>query len=478
MAAPAVIAAARRDPNLFIEYVLNLEQAPLHEEMQHHYSAHPEGPCGVGAPRGHAKTVQTCGRVAWEIGHAPAARWKYIQSTDTEAAKSVEFVKNIIESERYRQVFPRIEPDPDMWGKTAFRVVSNEIHRDPTLEARGIFGHAGGRWTDLVADDVCDLENAVRRSALRLQVIEAWHNTWMKMGTGDRRRVWCVFTPWHVSDLTAEWRVELARDNRLLWRPCVGTRSPWPGAFSEARLSEERRLNPIAYARAYLLEPLSSKTLVFPAEWLEGSFFEQLPQGRDGYWAMLLDFAFTEKDDRPGHEPDWSVALVAFVDRFGHGWVHDMLRVRATFPEFKRAAIALGVRWRVKRAKGEATAGQRGLVQQMNEDAPFPVEAIDRISDKVLRASQMQPFVSGGRFHILAVRSGGVLLPVPALRKLYDEMVEFPSGDHDDTVDAAVDVMEMAMAAGSAQVRPVKRIENPWPDVRESEFFAGVGAPR
>lgn len=457
----AFLQACRTDPNTFTEYVLDVQQAPIHREIQSHYTDHNEA--GIGVHRGAGKTVQTMARVAWEIGRDPTQRWKYIQATPEEANQSVDFIKRIVETSRYRQVFPEVRPDPDLWGTKAFRLKSDSIHRDPTVQARGIFGHAGGRATRLVFDDICDLENAVRRAALRSQVKEAYHNTWMKMLTGDDRRVWCIFTPWHVDDITSEWRPYFTDQDALLWRPVVDYISPWPSEWTVQRLRAEEDRNPIAYARAFLLEPVSAEVLVWPAEWLDGAMFTEIPAARraSGYWAQTLDYAFSDKrimKARGSTDPDWSIALIAFIDSHGHAWVHDMLRVRSTFPQFSRGAIALGRHWNVRKGKGEAVGGQRGLVQQMNEDAPYPIEAVERINDKTFRAGSLQSFVSSGRFHIL----GQDGKPAPQLQALYNEMTTFPAGGHDDTVDAAMDMMEMATVKSvKGQVRRIESDRSP-----------------
>ena len=125
----AFLQACRDSPNRFIEYVLDLEQAPVHEQMQAHYSAYDE--CGIGISRGHGKTTQTLGRVAYEIGRSlckdspdydPSVRWKYVQANDKEAGKSVNTTLVILESPRFNQVFPVLIPDQRGWGKGAFPV--------------------------------------------------------------------------------------------------------------------------------------------------------------------------------------------------------------------------------------------------------------------------------------------------------------------------------------------------------------------
>ena len=449
VAEQAVIEACRADPVAFIEYVLDVEAAPVHEQVQDHYTEFDE--CGIGLHRGCGKTVQTIGRVAWEIGRTPTERVKYIQANDGEASKSVDTMRRIVESPRYKHVYPGLMHDPTCWGKTAFRFLTDVVQRDPTVEGCGIFGHAGGRATTFVFDDVCDLENAVRKPALRSQVKEAYHNTWRKMLTGDRRRVWCIFTPWHVDDLTAEWREAFTKAGTLLWVPVIGHASPWPEMFSEEWLALEEERNPIAYARAFQLEPLSAEVLVWPAEWIEAAYFTDRPKyAQSGQRAVTMDFAFSEKRMIPAKgssDPDWSVSLFGLLDGKGHVWVEDMIRQRTGFPAFKRATLLRANAYGVSRGRAEAVGGQRGLVQQLNEDSEFPIEAVDRVSDKVFRAAGLQSFVSSGRFHVQCTRgAGGVLRPLPQLQALVDEMALFPSGQHDDTVDTAMDMMEMAMS--------------------------------
>lgn len=440
------IEACRGDPNPFVEYVLDVTQAPVHEELQDFYTEHDD--CGAGMSRGHGKTVQTITRVSWEIGKNPQERIKYIQQGNKEAKLSVRMCKGIIESERYRHVFPEIRPDPTQWGTMQFRVLNDGMHRDPTMEACGIFGHAGGRATTLVLDDICDLENAIRQPSLRSQVKEAVANTWSKMLVG-RRRTWRIFTPWHVDDIGADWRRILGESGRLFWRPCVGHISPWASEWTEERLRfEEAEHGPVAYARAYLLEPVSAEMLIWPAEWLDDALFEQMPREAvvSGTWAQTIDWAFTEKrtiKTGKSSDPDWSVALIGRITPKGHVWIHDMVRVRKPFPEFKVDAIAMGETWGVQRGRAEGGGPQDGLVQQFNEDSPYPLSNTVRNKDKVTRAAETQPFVMAGRFHILAKPDKlGVLRPVHQLRDLYDEMVVFPAGEHDDCADCAMDMIE------------------------------------
>ena len=160
---------ARRNPDVFVAYTRGYQQGQFHRRIQAHLTAHEKAYCEL--PRGHGKTEQAAARMAWEIGRNPAIRIKYIAQTDEYATKTTDLVKRIIESPAYSRVFPAVRPDPTLWGKQAMRVLSPALTRDATLEASGIFGHAGGRWDLLIGDDVCDLQNSIQKPALRLPAV-------------------------------------------------------------------------------------------------------------------------------------------------------------------------------------------------------------------------------------------------------------------------------------------------------------------
>ena len=71
----------------------------------------------------------------------------------------------------------------------------------------------------------------------------------------------------------------------------------------------------------------------------------------------------------------------------------------------------------------------------------IPVTRLNRTRDKVTRASEAQPWVEQGKLH-LPIREDGRLQP--EMEAIRDEMVGFPASEHDDTVDAVVDLLEHA----------------------------------
>jgi predicted phage terminase large subunit-like protein len=438
----------RLSPNAFTEFAGGLVQADVHKRVQHHLTTHHECYCELHRCIG--KTTQMSYRLAWEIGNNPNVRIKYVQQTDEEAVKTTKLIKEIIESDEYRKVFPHIKPNKSRWGSEQFQVERDLKGRDATVEAKGVFGRAGGRADILVADDICDLRNAVQQSALREQVKEAWANNWRPMLTRDAKpREWKVGTCYHVSDITADWRERHEKDSSLLRMPVVNYVSPWDTAFTTDVLRAEREaMGPIAFARAFELVPVSSEQIIFDSSWLDSAFYTELAPDtlNTGTRIATVDFAFTEKasnKSRGKGDPDYSVCIFGIRDGRGHVWVQDMIRVRSTFPDFSRQIIEYGARHEIDTMYAEANGPQAGLVQQLNDTAPFPVLGVNRSKDKITRASECQSFVESKRLHLRAERDGsGMMKPVASLRPLYDEMTTFPACEHDDTVDAVIDLMQ------------------------------------
>lgn len=436
---------ARKSPSAFMAVALGIEMAQVHVGIQRHLSAHDD--CYVEEHRGIGKTTQFSGRVAWEIGRNPDIRVKYVQHIKEKASETVRAIRHIMELDTYRAVFPHIKPDSENWGSESFTVKRQRWGRDPTVQAEGINGRAGGRFDLLIADDICDIQNAIQKPMEREKVKEAWNTNWLPMADHSRGkpRTWKCATPYHVSDITADWRRMNGANGSMLRQPVVGYISPWSEVWTEEILkAEKEKMGPIAFGRAYLLEPVTSELLVFSPEWLDPFIVEDIPPGLRGTFECAIDWAYT--DVRSGEklkgDPDYSVCLIGFKTESGHIYIVDMVRERTAFPTFARNAIDRCVANNVKHGWAEGNGPQRELVRSFNALSHFPVSTVERTRDKMTRATACQPFVMGGRLHLMGYRGqDGKMRPLPSLQPLYDEMTTFPAGDHDDCADCVVDLI-------------------------------------
>jgi predicted phage terminase large subunit-like protein len=151
-----------------------------------------------------------------------------------------------------------------------------------------------------------------------------------------------------------------------------------------------------------------------------------------------IDWAFTAKASPKG---DYSVCAVGLLDRLGRVWMLDCLRMQATFPDFMRRAVELCERLEVSLILAEGNGPQAGLCQQLAASTRIPVNRLARTKDKITRASEAQPAVEQGKLRLRCRADGGL---EPSMQPIRDEMISFPAAEHDDSVDAVVDLLEHA----------------------------------
>lgn len=437
----AAILAARENPAAFVALLLGKPISKLQAELLSFATLHRSFYAEL--PRGHAKTTTMTWLCAWWLGRRPSTRLKLIGSNDDAAAATSRFLRDVIRSDLYRRVFPevRLKPGEDTIMAWSIQAPGLAARRDPSVQASGIFGRTGGRADILWPDDICDLRNAVLQPALREQVKEALANIWMPMldpSAPHGGRVWRTATPFHTDDVTAQWRKECEMRGTLLRRPCHGTISPWPEVFTPDLLAQSRAdMGALAYARAYELVPISSDLLVFRGEW----FRYHRNDFMHTRTVAALDWGYGKKRQERD-DPDYSVCIVGEVDANRNLYLTDILRVREPFPTFKRMALELVQRRGCTMVLAEANGPQKGVFDQFRSECRQPVVAVERTADKHLRAAGAQPFVEQGKLHFPSGPNGQVS---DAFAPVVDEMLSFPAGNHDDTVDVVVDLCAAAL---------------------------------
>lgn len=449
---------ARMDPAVFASFVLGVTALPdLHCDIHEHTEAHPD--CAIELPRGHGKTTEIAigrlhriARTAIENPTLPIRRLKVVVANDDEAKKSGRFLREIVESEPWRFVFPELVIDDSWRNLSDFRIINRASKatqplRDPTVECRSIMGRPGGRWDDIWFDDICDLQTSIIKPAMRPQVMQAVANTWMPMrdkGSPHTPSSVRTYTPWHTDDQGSEWRRYHEQRGSLLRRPVVDFRSPWPEVFTPEYLRDYRdEVGSIAYARSMELVPVSTAQLVFRPEWMSSRFWTEIPEGERAQSEMViaLDFAFTAKSAQKPN-PDYSVCHFARIGNRGAVWLVETVRGQWTYPDFMRAIKERQAVHRPVRGIGEAVAGQAGLVQQAEIELGIPFDAKPRVRDKHTRASACQSQVEAGDLRMRQGSEPGQ--PTADQQPAFEEMCAFPAGSHDDCMDPILDLLDDA----------------------------------
>lgn len=198
----------------------------------------------------------------------------------------------------------------------------------------------------------------------------------------------------------------------------------WPERFPLEELKKRERLDAREFASLYQQSPYIQGGNLIRQQWWRQYKVDETPYCPTVIIACDTAFKKTET-------ADYSVMMTLGMDQSGDIFILDILRDKLDFPELKRAAVAQNAKWRGRGLRGfyiEDKASGQSLIQELRNQSGIAVIPVKIGSDKVSRVNAVLPLIEGGR----------VFVPDQAewLDKFMDEAQTFPSGAHDDMVDA------------------------------------------
>jgi len=431
--------SSRNDPSSLIANIFTDEQgepfslAPFHRDLQAFLSENPHAL--VELPRDHGKSTQVCGRILWELGHNPNLRVKIVCATDAIAAERSRFLRTTIATNgRLRLAFPSLRP-ASPWGADAFTVQRTASIIGPSVAAFGVgAGSTGTRADLLVCDDIVDVR-ALHSKTDRDRVRDDFQHNLMNL-LEPNGRFWGLFTPWHADDLNAHLVKNAAYPH--FRRAIDADLTPlWPEKWPQERLAARRQeVGASSFARGYHLKPQSIEDAPIRPEWVQT-------------WTLQAD-----RYDRIVMAVDPAVATHANADRsavavLGLLRSEDASNARSSVQIHVLEAVARRVsapdlitfldeidrRWNPEVILFESNAafeGMRSLFAKTTRFGP-KLQAVVQTRDKASRVAAFSVPIENG-----VVRLKGEGRTIDASQHLlHDEMTTFPSGTHDDLLDAA-----------------------------------------
>jgi hypothetical protein len=407
----------------------------VHEEVQEFLSCYSHAL--VALPRDHGKTTQVCGRLVWELGRMSELRIKVVCATEAIATERGRLLREWLERQEgpRDEVFPDLRPDRP-WRSRTLQVERWQRILGPSVATFGVGGGSTGTRADLlVCDDIVDVR-AIRSRVVREWVCSYFHENLLNL-LEPEGRCWLLFTPWHRDDLGA--RLQKSLMYGLLRRAVTHALDPvWPGRWDQSRLQARRlEVGSTAFGRGYRLVPIpEGETLLRPAwvrYWEEPAPLEQV--------ILAVDPAVSRSAtaDRSAlvvlgrvrrHDPHlaWSegveVRVLACTAR------------RVDTPELLQLLEQWDQQWHPAVILFESNAAFAGLRDLFVRHSLFGgrLKSIVHTADKASRFAAFSVAVENGIFRL---HGDGQGQPEISQRELYDEMISFPCGEHDDLLDAA-----------------------------------------
>ena len=398
-------------------------------------------------PRGWLKTtVVSCSYPLWRAINDPNVRVLLCQNTFTNACSKLRRIRGAIEGNQlFRTLSPEILPTTkSVWKTDSLCLNRPKDFDESTFEAAGSGTQVTSRHYDVIIEDDSvapeDDDLTIDICAPSKEAVEkaiGWHRLAIPLLNNPMKSQNIVVgTRWGQVDLLA-WIDEhephcitytRAAKEGLDGLPDVNGTCVYPERFDEKTLKGiESSLGPYLYAALYMNSPMSSEDMKFDPTWI--AYYNDAPMHLAVYTSV--DLAGLPSDNKTS-DLDYNVVCTTGKDlETGDIYVLDLWRKRATPGEVIDEIFAHFERWHFLKVKVEAVAYQSTLRYWINEkmkerNTHFVVENFTHgRRSKEARIEGLVPVFAQGKVFIR-----------PHFKHLEQELLAYPMGQHDDTIDA------------------------------------------
>jgi len=401
-----------------------LRQGQIHRDLQRFLLNHRQAL--IELPRDHGKSMQVCSRILWELGRDASLRVKVVCATEAVAAERGRFIKDAIHANpRLRLVFPDLRPALP-WSATRFTIRRPANVIGPSVTAIGVGASLTGTRADLlICDDIVDVRS-ISSQAERERIKAYFRDNLMNLLEPDGR-CWNLFTPWHRNDLNSE----LKRNDAFAhFRRAIGENLEpiWPERWPTAALEARRReIGVTSFTRGYRLLPLAEDEAAVRPEWIK-------------FWRDEVPFERTILSVDPAvsthARADASALVTLGLKHPNTVYCLEAIARRVSAPDLVNLIADADRRWQPDVILFESNAAFKGIMDLLVRHSSFGprIKGIQQSRDKDARVSSFSIAVHNGTFLLKGAPTGGV---DPGQQELWDEMTTFPTGEHDDLLDAA-----------------------------------------
>ena len=354
---------------------------------------------------------------------------KIIQATHT-AELAVGFgrkVKNLIDSEDFRDVFPDVSLAGD--AKASGRWSTN---KGGEYYAVGVGGALAGRGADLaIIDDPVSEQDAL--SVTALDNIYEWYTSGPRQRLQPGGAIIIVMTRWSIRDLTAKVLQKQSEKGADKWEivefPAImpSGKSLWPEFWTLDELESVKASIPVSKWNAqYMQNPTAEEGAIIKREWWNIWGKDDPPNC--SYVIQSYDTAFS-KSDRADYSAitTWGVFHRKKQARIILFYL-DAVRGRWEFPELKTAAHDLWQEFDPDMILIEQKGSGMPLTQELRRmGIPVTPFTPGKGADKFTRMHSCAP----------VFESGMVWCPeMNFAEEVIEECASFPNGEHDDLADS------------------------------------------
>ena len=369
---------------------------------------------------------------AWFLGKFPHK--KVIQTSHT-AELAVGFgrkVRNLVDSEVYNNIFPNLALQAD--SKAAGRWNTS---KGGDYFAIGVGGAVTGKGADVL---IIDDPHSEQEAAMAASNPEVYDKVYEWYTSGPRQRlqpggaIVVVMTRWAQRDLTGQVLKSAAQRSGEEWEviefPAIlpSGKPLWPQFWSIEELSALREELPNAKWQAqYQQNPVGNESAIVKRDWWK--WWEKDDPPVCDYILQSWDTAF-EKTQRADYSAGTTWGIFACEeDNFAPNIILlNTYKKRVEFPDLKRDVMREYNEYEPDSLIVEKKASGAPLIYDLRAmGIPVQEYTPGKGQDKIARLNSVSDIIASGKVWVPQTRWA---------EELVDEVAAFPSGEHDDLVDA------------------------------------------
>jgi predicted phage terminase large subunit-like protein len=369
---------------------------------------------------------------AWFLGKFPGK--KVIQSSNT-GELAVGFgrkVRNLVDSEVYKEIFPELSLQSD--SKAAGRWNTS---KGGDYFAIGVGGTVTGKGADLLIIDDPHSEQEAAMAATNPDIYDKvfeWYTSGPRQRLQPGGAIVIVMTRWAQRDLTGQVLKSAAQRGGEEWEviefPAIlPSETPlWPEFWSMAELEALREELPNAKWQAqYQQNPVGNESAIVKRDWWQWWEHDEPPQCE--YVLQTWDTAF-EKSQRADYSAGTTWGI--FTNDEDHSLPNIILlntyKKRVEWVDLKKDVLREYNDWEPDGLLIEKKATGAPLIYELRAmGIPVMEYTPSKGQDKIARLNSVSDIIASGKVWVPRTRWA---------EELVDEIAAFPSGEHDDLVDA------------------------------------------
>lgn len=410
-------------------------------------------------PPRHSKSYHVSERFpAWNLGRNPADQMILASYGAHLAERASRVVRNLLNDDRWPFQSVSVAADSaavDRWATNHGGIVV----------AAGVGGAMTGFGANKLLIDDPVKGRAEADSETYREATWNWYTEVARTRLMPRGSIVLCQTRWHEDDLAgrilnsagaSDWTVlnlpALAEDDDALGRR--RGEPLWPEWYDRDALAEVRRdltneQGSRGWLALYQQRPTADEGGQFKRAWFADRWDEE---PKAGLRVIAVDAAY-----KTGVMNDYSAIVAACATETAFP-ILDVRQGRWEYPDLKREIIRAAEDIVPHAVLIEDTAAGQSVIQELRLTTRLPVVPIKVTASKEARAAAIAPLCEAGK--VVLPRSGGLV------GALVDQLAAFPSGQHDDMVDAfvhAVGYLALASRSHKRQAPRGYRMRGRWP---------------